>query len=59
MRFLRAYPASSDIEEKLISKHGIEFKEVEEVFRNSPKVFRGKRDQYGEYRYRAMGQTDA
>lgn len=59
MRLLNLYPASPKIEEKLEQRHGVQFSDVEEVFRNDPKISRGPRDQYGEYRYRALGQTDA
>lgn len=58
MRFLRPYPASPEIERKLEEKHQIAFAEVEELFHNRPRIIRGKKDQYGEYRYTAFGQTD-
>lgn len=58
MRIDYAYAASSAIENKIASKHKIDIEEVNEVFRNQPLVRTLGRDQYGEMRYGALGQTD-
>ncbi len=54
------YPASPAVVDKIEAKHGITWEEVEEVFRNCPRLFLTQvADQYGESRYDAMGRTDA
>ena len=54
------FPASPEIIEKLKGKHDIEWEEIEEVFRNYPRLFLSTiADQYGESRYDALGRTDA
>ena len=53
------YPASPVILNKLRAKHDVDWREVEEVFLNQPRIFRSIIDQYGERRYNALGRTDA
>ena len=49
-----------EVVEKLAVKHNVEDWEVEELFRNSPRIrFRAKGDRHGEDVYTALGQTDA
>lgn len=58
MRIDYAYAASSAIEDKITSKHKIDIEEVNQVFRNQPFARGLGRDQYGEIRYGALGQTN-
>ncbi|MDI6794884.1 MAG: BrnT family toxin [bacterium] len=59
-RQLVPFPASPAIVDKLKVKHGVEWKEIEEVFRNYPRFFLSTiADQYGESRYDALGRTEA
>ncbi len=53
------FPASPQIEDKLITQHEVYWEEVEEVFVNNPRMFRANIDQYDERRYYAYGRTDA
>jgi len=47
------------IEDKIWNKHRVEPEEVEEVFENRPRIFRGPKGHYpGEDIYYALGQTD-
>lgn len=49
-----------DIVDKLIEKHGVEPDEVEEVFAQHPRIFRGPKGHYpGEDVYYGLGQTEA
>lgn len=49
-----------DIVDKLIDKHQVEPEEVEEVFTQRPRVFRGPKGHYpGEDVYYALGHTEA
>lgn len=49
-----------DIIDKLIEKHGVEPSEVEEVFAEHPRTYRGPKGHYpGEDVYYALGQTEA
>lgn len=60
MKKLNPYPASREILEKLETKHGIGWEEIEEVFQGDIRLLRThKRDQYGESRYLALGRTKA
>jgi uncharacterized DUF497 family protein len=48
-----------DIVDKIWNKHQVEPEEVEEVFDNRPRIFRGPKGHYaGEDVYYALGQTD-
>ena len=48
-----------DIVDKLIDKHQVEPDEVEEVFLNRPRIFRGPKGHYpGEDVYYALGRTE-
>jgi len=59
-RELIPYPASLAILDKIEARHAITWEEVEEAFRNRPRLFRFlKADQYGEPRYHASGRTFA
>ncbi len=52
------YPASWAILNKIESKHGIRWAEVNEVFGGRPRIRRIlARDQYGQNRYKALGTT--
>jgi len=57
VRRLRPYPASRAILEKIEVKHGINWSEVEELFRRNHLVLRGPTDQYGERRYSSLGES--
>jgi len=49
-----------EVVDKLISKHGVETYEVEEVLNGKPKIrFVEKGDRKGEEVYLALGQTDS
>jgi uncharacterized DUF497 family protein len=55
---INIYPASWNILNKLLVKHKIEWKEVEEIFENKPRIFKIlTKDQYYQSRYKALGQT--
>ena len=57
---LTPFPASAAILDKIESRHKVEWQEVQDVFRNHPRLFRFLSvDQYGEPRYYAWGQTTA
>ncbi|MBI3540739.1 MAG: BrnT family toxin [Deltaproteobacteria bacterium] len=59
-RQLHPYPASREVLEKLEVKHGIQWYEIEEVFRGRIKLYRTqKSDQYGEARYLGLGRSRA
>lgn len=59
-RELIPFPASPNIVDKLKATHDIEWEEVEEAFKEHPRLFRFlKADQYGESRYYALGRTYA
>jgi uncharacterized DUF497 family protein len=48
-----------DIVDKIWNKHRVEPEEVEQVFENRPRIFRGPKGHYaGEDIYYALGQTD-
>ena len=59
MRIEYVYAASPAIEQKLIEKHGVELPEAAEALSNDPYVRVLGRDQYGQMRYGALGQTDS
>lgn len=59
-RRLHPYPASAEILEKLESKHGVHWGEIEEFFGRYVKILRTHRkDQYGEPRYLGLGRTES
>ncbi len=52
------FPASDAIVSKIETRHHVSWKEVEEVFLSTPRIFNTlAEDQYGEPRYTAMGRT--
>lgn len=57
MKRLEPVPASPEILKKIEEKHGIDFSEVEELFRRKHLVLMGPVDQYGERRYTSLGQA--
>lgn len=59
MRRLEPRPASPEILEKILEKHGIDFAEIEELFIRRHVVLKGPVDQYGERRYTSLGQGAA
>jgi len=59
VKTVRPVPASQAILEKIEDAHGIEFSEIEELFRRPHVVLRGSLDQYAERRYVSLGQTAA
>jgi uncharacterized DUF497 family protein len=59
MKRLNPVPASQEILEKIEHRHGIDFREVEELFQKPHLVLRGPVDQYGERRYTSLGETTA
>ena len=59
MKTLRPVPASQAILEKIEDRHGIDFGEIEELFRHPHVILRGSLDQYGERRHISLGQTAA
>jgi uncharacterized DUF497 family protein len=52
-------PASRAILEKIEDKHGIDFGEIEDLFRRPHVVLRSAIDSYGERWYVSLGRTDA
>ena len=56
MKRLHPVLASPAILEKIEEKHGIDWEEVEDLFRRPHLVLRGPMDQYGERRYSSLGQ---
>ena len=59
MKRVKPLPASQEILEKIEDKHGINFHEVQELFRRPQVALRSAKDQYGERRYVSLGQTSA
>lgn len=57
-KHLTPYPASHEILEKIETKHGVNWMEIEELFQGEIKLYlTHRKDQYGEKRYLALGQT--
>ena len=57
MRIDYIYAASQAIEEKLVERHHVDLPEIADALSNDPFVRAVGRDQYGEMRYAALGQT--
>lgn len=57
-KYFIPYSASREVLEKIETKHGVSWNEIEELFQGKIKLYRTHRgDQYGESRYLALGRS--